>query len=83
MLLPEADRDAALRTAERIRTAEEAHHFTFGGKAKLTCSIGASSYPDDGGDMPHLIELADHALYEAKRGGRNRVIAAGPIGALV
>ncbi len=83
VLLPEADRDAALRAAERIRTAEEDHTFSFADEFKLTCSIGASSFPDDSGDMPHLIELADHALYEAKRRGRNQVIAAEPIGAPV
>jgi diguanylate cyclase (GGDEF)-like protein len=39
----------------------------------LTVSIGGATQPADGGDVAHLLEVADAAMYEAKRAGRNRV----------
>jgi diguanylate cyclase (GGDEF)-like protein len=41
----------------------------------ITISIGVAAYPDDATDPLHLVELADSALYRAKRGGRNQVCA--------
>jgi len=43
---------------------------------RLTVSIGVASYPDNGSDAESLIRSADKALYNAKRGGRNRVCIA-------
>ncbi|MES2299184.1 MAG: diguanylate cyclase [Pseudomonadota bacterium] len=38
----------------------------------LSASIGISIYPDDAQSVEALISIADLALYEAKRGGKNR-----------
>lgn len=38
---------------------------------KVTTSIGASLYPDDGEESGLLVKYADIAMYEAKKGGRN------------
>jgi predicted signal transduction protein with EAL and GGDEF domain len=34
-------------------------------------------YPDDAENVPDLISIADYALYEAKRAGKNRFCANG------
>lgn len=47
-------------------------------KAAVTFSAGVSSYPDDAITATELIRLADHALYAAKRSGRNAVKAYDP-----
>ena len=45
------------------------------GKLSLTCSFGVSEW-EQGENIDQLLKRADAALYEAKAGGRNRVIAA-------
>jgi two-component system cell cycle response regulator len=44
-------------------------------KLQLSTSIGISIYPDDAETVDALISIADYALYEAKRGGKNRFCA--------
>jgi len=39
---------------------------------QLSTSIGIGIYPDDASDVNALIAVADGALYEAKRSGKNR-----------
>jgi diguanylate cyclase (GGDEF)-like protein len=39
---------------------------------RLSTSIGISMYPDDAETVDALISIADYALYEAKRSGKNR-----------
>lgn len=43
---------------------------------RITASIGLSLYPDHTNNLTDLIATADHALYEAKRTGRNKCIVA-------
>jgi diguanylate cyclase (GGDEF)-like protein len=65
--------EAAYALAEHIRTAVENTAFT--GPSRVTVSIGVAEYrPDETGDS--LLARADDALYEAKRTGRNCVVAA-------
>ncbi|WP_229483676.1 GGDEF domain-containing response regulator [Massilia horti] len=42
---------------------------------RLSTSIGISLYPDDAETVDALINIADYALYEAKRSGKNRYCA--------
>ncbi len=79
--LLDADIKQALVAAERIRESVEAYNFSVirQGKPKsehhITVSIGVSSFPNDSSDPIELVEMADSALYRAKREGRNRVAA--------
>ncbi|MEC5161992.1 MULTISPECIES: GGDEF domain-containing response regulator [unclassified Janthinobacterium] len=45
---------------------------------KLSTSIGISVYPDDADNVEALINMADSALYEAKRAGKNRFCCTPP-----
>ena len=78
VLLPSVRTDHVAALAENLRKAVEAHAFGSDVPAPVTISVGAALHgPDEGFDA--LFKRADEALYEAKRGGRNRVvIAAGP-----
>lgn len=78
--LLDADLPQALIAAERIRTSIESYPFSIvrqgsKGTHHITVSIGISSFPDDSLDPIQLVEMADSALYRAKREGRNRVAA--------
>ncbi len=74
IVLPETPRIGTATTAERLRHCVETHRFG-DGIPNLTVSVGLASFPEDGGTRDLLIKAADVALYAAKRGGRNQVIA--------
>ncbi|MGI9068743.1 MAG: GGDEF domain-containing protein [Pyrinomonadaceae bacterium] len=75
-----------LVAAERVRIALAQHEFPAsrvdsqdsGATHRITISIGVAAFPDDATDPIQLVELADSALYRAKRSGRNRVCSYQP-----
>ena len=69
VVLPETEARFAMLVAERIRSRIEAHPFEC---RAITVSIGACTAPT-GLAAATVIADADSALYESKRGGRNRV----------
>jgi len=75
LLLPETDAKGARAVAERYRVQVQAHKFGSDEQPlRVTISIGISCYPSAGIDtVDDLIRIADDALYQAKRNGRNRV----------
>lgn len=83
VLLPATSRAAAVRIAERIRTAVSAASYELpnGERIEVTASIGVAGVAPqrDGNDLKtigeSLIARADVALYRAKEEGRNRVAA--------
>jgi diguanylate cyclase (GGDEF)-like protein len=76
-LLPDTDRDGALKTAEKLRQAIEAIGVP-GVEREISASFGVATYPFDAVDGDGLLRIADRALYVAKDAGRNRVEVAGP-----
>ena len=75
ILLRNPSPDVALEVGERIREAVERIDLRDVGVGPVTVSVGAS-VSRDGEAVASLVERADHALYRAKRYGRNRVEAA-------
>jgi two-component system, cell cycle response regulator len=79
--LLDADIAQGLIAAERIRSGVENYPFSVvkqGEKREnhhITMSIGVASFPTDSSDPIELVEMADSALYRAKRQGRNLVAA--------
>ena len=75
----EDPRSGARAVAERIRERIAALRVAVAGPHEtvvvegLTVSIGGATAPRDGNDLAALLEIADAAMYEAKRAGRNRV----------
>ena len=77
LMLPQLPLPQALQRAEQLRRAVQSHAFlTAGGEIAVTLSVGVASYPDHGHTVDELLRSADHALYQAKREGRNRVVQA-------
>lgn len=75
------DRNEAPMMAERIRKAIEQHTFYFadGTPLKKTSCIGFACFPflpehPDSISWEHVIDIADRALFAAKRSGRNRSV---------
>ncbi|HEY8942560.1 MAG TPA: GGDEF domain-containing protein, partial [Cellvibrio sp.] len=76
-----ADREDAPLMAERIRKAIANHVFKLpdGSDLKKTCSIGFACFPfvreaPTALTWEQVIDVADHALYAAKKSGRNRSV---------
>ena len=91
VLLPDTPLEGARHVAEMIRLA--IHNLGIAhpgaplpgssglltGQRHVTVSIGCSALvPTPGSKVHHLIDLADQALYEAKRSGRDRVCVVDP-----
>ena len=69
--------------AERIRADVARTPFIIAGSSApqfITVSIGVGTYPEPGKNVHALYELADKALYQAKRQGRNCVCTPEPVG---
>ena len=75
IILPNTDEDGAILVAEIIRKAIEVLTIKWDSHdIPLTVSIGISVAIVDSDDHPTiLLDQADKALYQAKRGGRNKV----------
>lgn len=76
VILPRADHATAVEVGERLRRAVSEYSFPcleLMPSGKVTISLGISCYPDDAADSAALIEMADQALYNAKRNAKDRV----------
>ena len=78
LLLPDTDEKAAVLWAERCRLAVAEGPFDAAETSiRVTISLGVAQRRDDTHNPERLLDLADRALLEAKRLGRNRVVALG------
>lgn len=78
VVMPDTEPHIAAKVAERIRHEIESQPFAIGGgtqTVQVTVSIGVASMIPGKDSVDTLVKRADAALYEAKNGGRNRVVA--------
>ena len=71
VILPNSSRGDGVRVAEKLRAAVMAQAFD----EPVTISVGVAAFPEDARALPALLDAADRALFAAKRGGRNQVVA--------
>lgn len=75
LALYDSEQKAALEVAKRIcRSVAQRRWSWVDANLSITVSIGMASYPRSNNEQADLIELAERALYQAQRLGRNRVV---------
>lgn len=80
VILPGMDSTGARRMAETIQQALRALQIPLqeDGVLRITASMGLATLPDHASDAESLADAADHAMYQAKRDGRDRIFLASP-----
>ncbi len=76
VILPETNKDEAGFLAERLRQRISLYPFRVDSRKEdilFTISVGVTSFPEFGQSSDELIVLADEALYQAKKNGKNKV----------
>ena len=77
IILQECGLEFAIQTAEKLRERISDHIVSSDvGTIRLSISVGAATAIPSDKDIYDILKRADKNLYEAKRGGRNQVIAA-------
>ncbi|WP_313597757.1 sensor domain-containing diguanylate cyclase [Pseudomonas sp.] len=77
VVLPHTDAKGAMVIAEHIRSSVERLPRAAGSEGPITVSIGMSTWDKrNRQSLEALLLSADQALYEAKHGGRNRIVDA-------
>lgn len=76
IVMPETDAAIAEMIAERVRVQIAQAPFTIGTSSiDVTASLGVAALSGSSDTVEALLKRADVALYDAKHGGRNRVVA--------
>jgi diguanylate cyclase (GGDEF)-like protein len=76
LLLENADGQAAVAVAQRIRRQLASMHIEATGGMAVTASFGIAM-PASGSDLPRALTQADALLYQAKQAGRDQVCLPG------
>ena len=75
IVFPQVESETELRnTLRTIRTNIEWEYKDKWEDVKVTCSMGAAVYPDNGSSYDDIFSLADKMLYIAKSKGKNRYV---------
>lgn len=76
VILTDISADEVSTRLEQLRASIEAVRVETESQVvdKISISIGVALFPQMGDDREALLSLADQALYQAKRSGRNRVV---------
>jgi len=77
VLLVETSKQGGSEVAERLRAAIKALELPKAGH--ITASFGVAECPGDAQTAAAILKAADVALYEAKRNGRDQVVALEPV----
>jgi diguanylate cyclase (GGDEF)-like protein len=77
VLLPATNLAGAAAAGERVRANVATVPFALGNGTTATVTVSCGCAIDDGRDPWDLVRRADLALYAAKEGGRDRVVATG------
>ena len=84
VILPEASMEVTQQRAERLR--EEFKHLNVQHRGRslgpVTLSVGVAVFPEHGSTAEEILRAADHALYQAKAEGRDRVALGAAAGKL-
>ena len=77
IILPQIRKTEAFAVAEKLRHKTEEFKFIFGQKhIPITLSLGVAAFSRETNDPLLLFDMADQAMYQAKKGGRNRTCIA-------
>lgn len=77
VILPDCSKEKAAALAEQFRSKVEKQIFVLRRQnTNVSVSIGIATFPDDARMKEELIYKADHALYQAKLQGRNKICLA-------
>ena len=77
VVLPNSDSQDARLVAERIRSRiEKADFLVYQKHYKVTVSVGVATFPEHAKSAEQVLQLADEAMYNAKKASRNIVYIA-------
>ena len=75
LLMPDTDAEKAYQVSERLRIAMMENKINIDGRVlTVTFSLGLTELKGQDDLLNSMLRRADHALYAAKKAGRNRVI---------
>src|SRR5829696_1569729 len=77
VILVETSKQGASEVAERLRNSIKALEIPRAGH--ITASFGVAECPSDAQTSREIVKASDVALYEAKRNGRDQVVAISPV----
>ena len=75
IVLPGSDTEDAFKIAEQLRLAIQTSSYDLYEKGRsITASFGLVCNDNKANSCSEMLDMADHALYRAKEGGRNKVV---------